>query len=397
VSFIRKTSTSRLIAASTALVAVGAASVALAAGTLSASTANPPAKPLAQALADAVAAPAVQGVTARITFTNKLIDTSMVPGGSPLVAGGSGRLWAAGDGRFRLEIQSPSGDAQIVGDGTSVTVIQPGNSTVYKFTLPAHKADAAAAPKKDTPPTAADIQKLLDNVAGKALLSGATPTTVAGQPAYEVRVGPADNGGLIGAVAVAWDAARGVPLRVGVYARGATQPTLELAATDISFGSISSSDLSVGVPTGAKVQTVDLAQLSSNHGTGAANGAPDTPETPAQVQAKLAFPLHAPASVAGLPLTTLRSVGGDRDASALLVYGHGLGSIVVLEQKADPAAAKSPGGLELPTVSIGGASGTELSTALGSIVRVSKGGVAYTVIGSVPAAAAEAAAQDAVA
>ncbi len=394
-SFVRQTSTSRLIAAATAVVAVGAASVAVAAGTLSASTAKPPPKPLAQALADAAAAPAVPGVTARITFTNKLIDTSIVGGGSPLVAGGSGRLWASGDGRFRLEIQSPSGDAQIVGDGSSVTVTQPATSTVYRFVLPARKPDVAA--PKDAVPTAADIQKVLDRVAGQALVSNATPTTVAGRPAYEVRVGPAANGGLVGAVALAWDAVRGVPLSIGVYARGASQPTLEIAATDISYGTISAGDLAVGLPAGAKVQTVDLAQLAGDHKAGTDGGAQDVAETPAQVQAKLAFPLHAPASVAGLQRTTLRSVGGrNGETGALLVYGHGLGSIVVLEQKADPAAAKAPGGLDLPTVSIGGASGTELSTALGSIVRVAKGGVAYTVIGSVPAAAAEAAARDAV-
>ena len=81
-----------------------------------------------------------------------------------------------------------------------------------------------------------------------------------------------------------------------------------------------------------------------------------------------------------------------------MVYGKGLGSIVVLEQKAAAGVAKgSVGGLDLPTVSIAGAAGTELSTALGSIVRVTKGGVAYTVLGSVPAAGIEAATRELVA
>ena len=50
-------------------------------------------------------------------------------------------------------------------------------------------------------------------------------------------------------------------------------------------------------------------------------------------------------------------------------------------------------GLSLPTVSINGATGQELDTALGTVVRFTRGGVTYTVIGSVPAAAAEAAAR----
>ena len=50
-------------------------------------------------------------------------------------------------------------------------------------------------------------------------------------------------------------------------------------------------------------------------------------------------------------------------------------------------------GLDLPKVSINGATGEELDTALGTVVRFSRGGVDYTVLGSVPPAAAEAAAR----
>ena len=51
------------------------------------------------------------------------------------------------------------------------------------------------------------------------------------------------------------------------------------------------------------------------------------------------------------------------------------------------------GGLSLPTVSINGATGRELATALGTLVRFTRGGVSYTVIGSVPPVAAEAVAR----
>ncbi len=50
-------------------------------------------------------------------------------------------------------------------------------------------------------------------------------------------------------------------------------------------------------------------------------------------------------------------------------------------------------GLSLPTVSIKGATGQELDTALGTMIRFTRGGVTYTVIGSVPPAAAELAAR----
>jgi outer membrane lipoprotein-sorting protein len=387
------------VAVITALVAVAVASVALAAGPLSASTTTPPQKPLAQALADAAAAPAVEGVTARIAFTNHLVGGDIVPGNSPLLSGATGRLWATNDGHFRLELQGQAGDAQILGDGTSVTVIQPGNSTAYKFVLPARTGGTTDSTKPDTPPTAADIQQQLDKLAGKVIVSPAAATNVAGQPAYEVRLAPAQNGGLLGAVALAWDAAKGIPLRVGIYARGASDPTLELTATDISYGPVSSDVMNVPVPTGVNVQTVDLAKLHQDR-TSATTPDTKAPETVAQVQANVGFPLKAPDTAAGLPRTSVHTIGDKADgkASALVVYGHGLGSILVLEQAADKAGSTTakPGGIDLPSVSIAGAPGNELSTALGSIVRVTEDGVTATVIGSVPAAAAEAAASDVV-
>jgi hypothetical protein len=73
----------------------------------------------------------------------------------------------------------------------------------------------------------------------------------------------------------------------------------------------------------------------------------------------------------------------------------------VIEQSADSAktspASQSSGdqhrGLNLPTVSINGVTGQELDTALGTMVRFTRAGVAYTVLGSVPPAAADAAAR----
>ena len=52
-----------------------------------------------------------------------------------------------------------------------------------------------------------------------------------------------------------------------------------------------------------------------------------------------------------------------------------------------------PGGSSLPKISINGATGQELDTALGTVLRFERGGVAYTVLGSVPPTAAEAAAR----
>jgi hypothetical protein len=162
---------------------------------------------------------------------------------------------------------------------------------------------------------------------------------------------------------------------------------LSLAVTDISYGPVSASDVDVSPPAGAKVVDLGTAGHTANP-VGDKGAAPVTGL--AAVQAAAGFPVAAPDSLVGLPLKDVRLVGGK---SVVVVYGQGLGAIVVLERQPD-AKAGSPGGLDqLPQVSINGATGHELPTALGTLIQFEKGGVAYTLVGSLPPAAAEAAAR----
>ena len=82
-----------------------------------------------------------------------------------------------------------------------------------------------------------------------------------------------------------------------------------------------------------------------------------------------------------------------------MTYGRNLGGVVVVQRAVkpgEPPPAKgegSFGGLNLPTVSINGATGHELDTALGTVIQFRRAGIEYVVLGSVPPAAAEAAAR----
>ena len=84
-------------------------------------------------------------------------------------------------------------------------------------------------------------------------LSGAIAGDVAGQPAYTVRVSPKHDGGLLGAVELAFGANHAVPLRVAVLSQGDSSPVLALTATDISFGTVPSADLAVRLAPGTKI------------------------------------------------------------------------------------------------------------------------------------------------
>src|SRR5262249_23630733 len=225
--------------------------VAVAAGTAIAVAAAgngpvPPREPLAKAIHHALRATPVQGISARISFTNHLIDASSIQGSDPILQGANGRLWlslAPGDHRVRLELQSDTGDAQIVAGDGSWWVYDPTSNTAYEGSLGKHAVHAARdRTGSDSVPSVAQIQKRLERMMGHADLSGAIPSDVAGQAAYTVRISPKHDGGLLGAGELAWDAANGVPLRLAVYAHGDSTPVLELKATDISFGPVPASD-----------------------------------------------------------------------------------------------------------------------------------------------------------
>jgi hypothetical protein len=398
---LRTTSTRRLLAVlACAGVLVTTAAIAQAALTGSGPIAAP--KALARAISDAIGAPAPDGVTARVTFTNNLLPSGSLPGtSSALTSGADGRLWLTKDGRLRLELQSGSGDAQITFDGRHVTLFDASSNTVYKAMLPEQPAGTQKPERAHANPTVAKIQDALDGLAKMWTVSDADPARPqAGRPTYTVRIAPKDDGGLLGAAEVAWDAIQGVPLRAAVYAQGESDPVLELAATDISYGAVSDADVATPDSRGAKV--VDLSPQASKPDAGSehADAPGEQPDVSGAgaVAAQLDFTLAAPATLAGLPRQGVRLVDLDGKHGALATYGKGLGAIAVFEHaagatKADAKPRRGERDNPLPQINIDGATGTEIATALGTIVTFERDGVSYVVAGSVPPLAAENAAR----
>jgi outer membrane lipoprotein-sorting protein len=374
-----------LIAAVLAL-AAGVAAIAVAAG---GGGPTPPAKPLDQAIHDALSSTAPEGVTARVKFTNKLFPSGALLGnvGSALMSGATGRLWVTNDGRGRIELQSDAGDVQIVWNTTTVSVYDASSNTVYRAKLPSHTGDSAASADKGAPPALSAIDEFLSRLGEHAAISTAQPDNVAGQPAYNVTVSPKHDGGLLASAQLAWDAAHGVPLRIAIYAQGSSSPALALEATDISYGPVSASDVDISPPADAKVVELSAPTNGSSAGD---HGAPVTGL--AGVQAGADFPVVAPDTLVGLPQKDVRLVGGTDSRAALVIYGQGLGAILVVERKADTAQQGSALS-SLPAVSLDGVTAHELATQLGTLIEWRSGGTAYVLAGSLPPAAAEAAAR----
>jgi outer membrane lipoprotein-sorting protein len=384
-NILRRLPLSRLVLVCTAVVAIGASATAIALALGSGPT--PPAKPLAQAVHDALTAPPVEGVSASVKLTNKLVEgADLASGGgeagqlsqSPLLSGASGRLWIAKDGRVRLELQAEKGDTQILYDGKTVTVYDASTNTLYRYTPAAdesvsgetkstevsadgststtfiYRPDKAHAVSDHEPPSVAKIEEGIAKLSKHVGVSGATPTDVAGQPAYTVRVSPKESGSLIGGAELSWDAVHGVPLRAALYSSTSSSPVIELAASEISYGPVASSVFEFTPPPGAKIDEVTLptGHRSKTPGGEHAHGHPN--------------------------VTT---------------HGHGVSAVDVIESKTKPGEKPLNLPEGLPKVHIGATTATELPTALGTLLSFERSGVRYLLVGSVTPQAIEAVAR----
>jgi outer membrane lipoprotein-sorting protein len=405
--FLRTAPTGRLLAVivTAVIVVAGGTAIAIAAA---GSGPVPPRTSLAAALSRAMHTKAPDGISARVTFTNNLIGSGLLQGTDPLLSGASGRIWAHGD-HLRIELQGENGDAQIVLDKGAFWIYDPTSNTVYTGSLPTTAGGApgtasgghanSGVSQSAAIPTVAEIQSFLTRIEGHARTSGAVPSDVGGAAAYSVRISPVRSAGLLSGARLAWDANRGVPLDIALYAKNVTGPVLELKVTDISYGPVAASDYMLPVPPGANV-----VKLNTQSAGGPAVGATPRSEVSgaAAVAARVPFTLDAPAALGGMARRTVRLEGHD---GALLLYGHGLGGIAVIERSASASTAggASAGGalgaggllanLMLPTVQVDGSVATELPTALGTVLQFTRGGVSYIVAGSVPTSVAVSAAR----
>ena len=369
---LRRLPLSRLLLLCGLVVAIGVSATALAFALGGAP--KPPAKPLAQAVHDALQAEPVQGVSANITLTNHLLEGANLtsgasggPGGggsagelasSPLLSGGSGRLWIAKDGRVRLELQAEKGDTQIIYDGHTVSMYDAANNTLYRYTPPTGEGPDTSTQHGEAP-SVAKIEEGIAHLKEHADLSGATPADVGGQPAYTVRVSPKEGGSLIGGAELSFDAVHGVPLRAAIYSSTSSSPVIELAATEVSYGPVGSSVFSFTPPANAKIE-----EVSAPSGSGTA------------------------AAIAKHRARTAAEPKGAKPK--LIVHGHGITGVAVLESKPKAGVKQGAGAEGLPKVNINGTSASELRTALGTILTFERSGVRYVLAGAVGPAAVEA-------
>jgi outer membrane lipoprotein-sorting protein len=383
-NILRRLPLSRLLLLCALVLVIGVCATALASALDAGPT--PPPKPLAQAIHDALAGAKtdrIEGLSASVTLTDHLLEGASLAGGgksgeamsNPLVTGASGRLWIAKDGHLRLELQSQKGDTQILYDGHTISLYDAATNTEYRYTPPADESQAGSSrhldqlgvaqpevqrsgtPSYEQVPSVAKIEEAIAHLSKHADVSGATPSDVAGQAAYTVRVSPNESGSLFGGVELSFDALHGLPLRAAIYSSTTPAPVIELAATEVSYGPVSSSVFEVNPPASAKVEELKAPSAGGEQGE------------------------HKP----------------DANKPQLSTQGHGPATIAILQAKEKAGSGAHSGASEplegLPKVTIDGASASELRTELATLLTFERSGVRYLLAGSVTPATIEAAAR----
>jgi outer membrane lipoprotein-sorting protein len=223
------------------------------------------------------------------------------------------RVWYSSPEHFRLAVPESMSESDLVRNGSTAWLWQSTLNKVTKYTLPAHSQQAV--PKQPLTPQQA-AKQVLAAVGPTTTVSVATNVTVAGQPAYALVLAPKDSRSLIGQVQIAVDGRNGVPLRLQVFARGASTPAFQVGYTAIQFVTPAPADLSFTPPPGATVTQESL--------TGVSGSSERTPAGPADTIGSgwlTVLKLPSSALTPGAPAAGASSSAGDSAAVLRALLG----------------------------------------------------------------------------
>lgn len=352
-------------------------------------------------------------VSGDITWNNGLIPGSDLTGllgaqGSApsslsgLALGGSGRIWLQQGSGLRFESQGSGSDFVVVAGKNGLWSYSSATSTATHYTAPlgasAKTATSSPSPQSSSIDPLAAITAGLQRFASTGTVTMGPQTTVAGQPSYLLVMTPVSVHTTVGSVQVAIDARTFVPLRVQVFARGDTTPTLSAGFTSVSYGHLDNSLFAFTAPVGATVRSQALPSPQRLLG-GATAAKPAAHEQMTLAAAKVK------AAGYGLTLATPSTTPSDlpfigamvtapskaRGAMAVLHYGSGFGSVVVIESQGASSQstglqqqiASLPQGL-VRAATIAGGPGYELQTPLVNIAAWQPGTTTAIAAGLVP-------------
>jgi outer membrane lipoprotein-sorting protein len=160
---------------------------------------------------------------------------------------------------YRLSIPQPQSETDVVANGSKVWLWQSSSDSVTEFTQADQASAKNAAPKiAQTPLTPQQAaNQVLAKVGKTTLVSVQANVMVAGEPSYQLVLAPKDSRSLVGKVVIAVDGKYGVPLRVQLYAKGASSPAFQVGYTALQWVAPDPANFSFTAPKGASVDVVN--------------------------------------------------------------------------------------------------------------------------------------------
>jgi len=268
-------------------------------------------------------------ITTKLGLPNLGSLSNGAPSSVTALLAGVHKIDVAADGPDRLRITraDPGSEADWVRNGNDVW---SWDSTTQKATHlaltpkthdPADATHAAGEAKPEDPTGGAPTDPVK---AAQELLAKVTPTTqvsvrtsryVAGLAAYELVLAPNDPSSTVKEVAIAVDAATGVPLDVRVASKG-TNPAFEVAFTKVSFATPAAARFAFTPPKGATVVEAKSAQeLLGADGRRRHGGGPKTPD--AEPTNPVAPGAPSTTKVVGTSWTSVAIISGQQVPAAL--------------------------------------------------------------------------------
>jgi outer membrane lipoprotein-sorting protein len=158
---------------------------------------------------------------------------------------------------FRLAIPQPGAETDVIGNGSKVWLWESSSDSVTEYVRPADNAKAATSKLPQTPLTPQQAANQVLAAVGKTtLVSVQANVMVAGEASYQLVLAPKDSRSLVGKVVISVDGKYGVPLRVQLYAKGASSPAFQVGYTALQWVAPSPTNYSFTPPHGASVNVV---------------------------------------------------------------------------------------------------------------------------------------------
>jgi len=159
------------------------------------------------------------------------------------------RVWYGGPTQQRVAILASMAERDVIHNGRDLWTYTSTTNEVTHSTVPSGSSVADRGAPEVTPQQAAD--QALQAIDPSTRVTVDSTARVAGRAAYQLALRPRDTRSLIGSVRIAIDAETSVPLRVKVFAAGASKPAIQVGFTDISFSAPNPSVFSFVKPPGA--------------------------------------------------------------------------------------------------------------------------------------------------